>query len=257
MHSVTILGELKLFAQSIVYWVFAFVASSLFYFLVGPSTVTVFGKNIPIPVFTGDSFAVHFFKMMQSDFVPSEVTLIVMTPLSGFITQVEIALVLAFITVSPYFLYRFMQYLSPALFAHERKGVSQALVLSSALFIAGCVFAYVYLIPLTFELMYPFTTALGVTPLFSLDAFMAWIVGIMLATGVIFLLPIFMALLSFLGVVAPDFWRRKRRHALVSLLVFSAVITPDQTGITMVLLFVPLVLLYITGTFLARRAARS
>jgi len=189
--------------------------------------------------------------------MPSGVEIIVTNPMSGFIAQLQVAMTLAFISVLPLFLYKIMRYLSPALFEHEKKAISRSLILCTLLFIFGCLFAYYYLIPLTFIFMYPFTTALEVTPFFALDVFMSWVLGILLTTGITFLFPVFMIVLSFLGIVGPDFWRNKWRHALLLLLVFSAVITPDQTGVTMGLLFIPLALLYSVGSTLASRSIRS
>lgn len=253
----TFFEELKIFVKGILHWTYAFIGFSLFFFIFGLHTVTIYGRNLMLPIFSEDSFAVQFFKIIQHDFMPSGVTIIVTNPMSGFITQLEIAMTLAFISIFPLFLYKIMKYLSPALFEHEKRMIFKALILSSTLFMLGCLFAYYYMIPLTFKFMYPFTTALDVTPFFSLDAFMSWVIGILLATGLTFLLPIFMVILSFLRIVSPNFWRSKWRHALVCLLIFSAVITPDQTGITMIILFIPLIALYITGAMLAKRFLRN
>lgn len=253
----TLLEELTLFAKSILHWLYAFIGFSLFFFSFGLHTVALYGRSFMLPVFSADSFAVQLFKIMQHDFMPPGVALIVTNPMSGFITQVEIALILAFIVLFPLFLYKVMKYLSPALFEHEKKAISKSLVLSSALFIGGCLFAYFYMIPLTFKFMYPFTMALEVTPYFALDAFMSWVIGILFATGITFLLPVFMVVLSYVGIVSPEYWKSKWHYAFVFLLIFSAVITPDQTGITMFLLFVPLVVLYIAGALLAGKAVRN
>jgi len=249
----TLLEELKLFAKSMLHWLYAFIGLSLFFFGLGLHTVTVYGRSFLLPVFSEDSFAVQLFKIMQHDFMPSGVTLIVTNPMSAFIVQLEIAMTLAFVAVSPLLLYKITKYISPALFEHEKKAATKALVLSSALFISGCLFAYYYMIPLTFKFMYPFTTALEVTPFFTLDAFMSWVIGILLATGITFLLPVFMIALSYVGIISPNYWRSKWRQAFVFLLIFCAIITPDQTGITMILLFIPLVVLYIGGALLANK----
>jgi len=251
----TLLEELSLFAKSMLHWVYAFTGFTIFFFGLGLHAVTFYGRSVLLPVFSEDSFAVQLFKLMQHDFMPSGVTLIVTNPMSAFVVQVEIAMTLAFVVVSPLLLYKITKYISPALFEHEKKAAAKALVLSSALFILGCLFAYSTMIPLTFKFMYPFTTALEVTPFFTLDAFMSWVIGILLATGITFLLPVFMVALSYVGIVNPDFWKSKWRHAFVFLLVFCAIITPDQTGITMILLFVPLIVLYIAGAWLAHRVA--
>jgi sec-independent protein translocase protein TatC len=253
---VTLLEELTLFAKSLLHWLYAFIGSTLFFFAFGLHAVTLYGRNFILPVFSEDSFSVQLFKIMQHDFMPTGVTLIVTNPMSAFIVQLEIALTLAFVVVSPLLLYKITKYISPALFEHEKKAIFKALTLSSALFISGCLFAYYYMIPLTFKFMYPFTIALEVTPFFTLDAFMSWVIGILLATGITFLLPVFMVALSYVGIVSPEYWKSKWRYAFVFLLIFSAVITPDQTGITMLLLFIPLVALYIAGALLAGRVVR-
>jgi sec-independent protein translocase protein TatC len=249
----TFLEELSIFLKAILHWIYAFIGFSIFFFVIGPVCTTIYGKSIIVPMFTDKSFAVYAFKSLQKSFVPDGVSLIVTNPMSGFVVQLEIAIVLAFIFLFPFFLYKVMQYLSPALFEHEKKIILKALALSSGLFFAGCLFAYLYMIPLTFKLMYPFTIVLGVEPFFSLDSFMSWVICILLATGITFLLPVFMFVLSFLKIINHGFWKKRWRLSFFSLLVFSAVITPDQTGVTMILLFAPLAVLYVVGVILTNR----
>jgi sec-independent protein translocase protein TatC len=247
------LEEFRIFIKAILHWIFALIGFSLFFFLFGPVQITVFGIKFILPLFTENSFSVWIFKAVQRSFIPSGVHVIVTNPMSGFIAQLEIAIILAFVFLFPLFLYEIIKYLSPALLEHEKKVFLKSIAFSTILFISGCFFAYYYMIPLTFKFMYPFTTSLGVEPFFSLDAFMSWITCIFVATGTTFLIPVFMILLSFLRIVSPEFWKSKWRTAFLFLLVFSAIITPDQTGITMVLLFVPLVALYLFGIVLTGR----
>jgi sec-independent protein translocase protein TatC len=109
------------------------------------------------------------------------------------------------------------------------------------------------LIPATFKILYPFATNIGATPFFSLEEFMSSVFSLMVITGIMFLLPIFMVLLSFLGIVKPDFWISKLRFAALFFLIFTAIITPDGTGITMLILFFPLIGLYLIGCLLTGR----
>ena len=206
-----------------------------------------------LPTPNSVSFSVQVFKMMQHDFLPEGVLVIVTDPFGGFLAQLEIAMILAFIFTFPLFIYQIIRYISPALFKHEKTAILKSVTLSSALFLLGNIFAYFYMIPLTFRFMYPFTTSLGVTPFFLLDIFISWAICSLIATGVIFLIPVFMVVLSYLGLVSPDFWKNKWQQAFLLLLIFSALITPDQTGFTMVLLFVPLAFLYIFGLILTRK----
>jgi len=101
--------------------------------------------------------------------------------------------------------------------------------------------------------LYPFATTLGAVPFFGIDEFIYYVFGLMVAVGVMFLLPIFMVLLSYIGLVEPAFWKSKWRYALLFFLVLSAIITPDGTGVTMIMLFLPLVALYLFGYFFANK----
>jgi sec-independent protein translocase protein TatC len=249
----TLLQELKIFLKNIVSWGYSLIGFSVFFSLFGLHKVAIHGWNFILPTFSGDSFSVQVFKKLEREFVPSGVQLIVTNPWSGFIAQLKIVVILAFIITFPYFLYKIIKYLSPALFIDEKRTVLRSVIMFSLLFLLGCIFAYFFMIPLTFKLMYPFASSLGVITFFSLDAFMSWVIAILITTGTIFLLPVFMLVLSFLGIVSSDFWKRKWRSAFLFLLIFSAIITPDQTGVTMIILFVPLAVLYWVGSLLANR----
>lgn len=249
----TLLQELKIFLKNILHWIYYFVGFSIFFSLFGLNKTVIYGRSFILPVLSKNSFSVQAFKIIERDFLPSGVQLIVTNPWSGFIAQLEVTIILAFIVTFPFLLYKIMKWSSPALFKHEKKVVFRSVIMFTVLFMLGCLFAYYFMIPLTFKFMYPFATSLGVITFFALDAFMSWVIAILITTGVIFLLPIFMLVLSSLGIVSPDFWRKQWRLAFLSLLIFSAIITPDQTGVTMILLFAPLAVLYLGGSALAGR----
>lgn len=249
----TLLQELKIFIKSIAPWIYSLIAFSIFFSLFGLHKTVIYGKSLILPTLSQESFSVQAFKMIERDFVPAGVQLIVTNPWSGFIVQLELVVVLALIATFPFLMYKIMRYSAPAFFQHERKAILKAVTMFTALFIIGGLFAYYFMIPLTFKFMYPFAASLGVVTFFSLDAFISWTISILVTTGVLFLLPIFMLVLSSLRIVNPDFWRKNRKFALLYLLIFSAVITPDRTGVTMVLLFAPLSVLYLGGSALAGR----
>lgn len=249
--------ELKELIKSILSWLCLLVGFAFFLFLFGLKEVEVLGRNIFLPVPTLYSFSSQVFAIIRQDLLPPGVELIVTNPLSAFLAQVTLSLLLAFILTLPYFLYKIIKYLSPALFEKEKKAVIWILLPSALLFFAGCVFAYFLLIPATFRVLYPFATAIGAVPLFSVPEFITLVFGIMVAVGVMFLLPVFMLFLSRLGVVAPDFWKNNWRYALLILLIFSAIITPDGTGISMAILSTPLVGLYFLGVIVTIKKARK
>ncbi len=245
--------ELKEFTKNITAWIYTMLGFSFFFFLFGPKEVALFGNKLFLPLPTDYSFSVLFFNKIEQDLLPSGVKLIVTNPLDAFLSQVMISILLAFIITLPFFLYRILKYFLPALFEKERRVLILTLLPSVSLFFLGCLFAYFFLIPLTFKTLYPFATIIGAIPFFSIQEFTSLIFGLTIASGVMFLLPVFMVFLCFLGAIKADFWKNNWRYAVLVFLIFSAIITPDGTGITMTMLFFPLAGLYFAGYLLAQK----
>jgi len=74
-----------------------------------------------------------------------------------------------------------------------------------------------------------------------------------LAFGVVFELPVFIYALTRLGVVRAEAWRKHWRGAVLGALVFGMVVTPDNSGITMLIIATPMIGLYFGGAYFARR----
>jgi sec-independent protein translocase protein TatC len=233
--------EFRKLVKGILLWIVFLIGFSFFFFL---------------PIFAGQSLSILAFKMIKYDLLPSGVELIVTNPLSAFLAQLTISLTFAFLVTVPVLIYLIISYISPALYREERRAVMKVIFPSSILFFSGCLFAYFVLIPSTFRLLYPFALSLGASSFFLVDEFIHLIFGFTIITGVLFLLPVFMVLLSFFRLVPPNFWLQNWRYALAFFLIFSAIITPDGTGVTMLLLLIPLVILYILGSMVARRGRR-
>ena len=147
----TILEEVKEFFKGILYWVYFLFGFSFFFFLSG--------------------FSVQVFKRIQFDLLPKDVHLVVTNPMSAFVSQIQLSLLLAFVITFPFFLYQIIKYLTPALFKHEKKLIFQSLLPAVLLFFAGCVFSYFFLIPATFKILYPYAMAIGAVPFFSVNEF--------------------------------------------------------------------------------------
>lgn len=227
------------------------VVVSAFFFCFGLAPVTLYGRTIIIPRPSSQSISVQFFQKMQRDLLPSNVTLVAMTPFSALNTQITVAALLALLCTFPFLVYRFIGYISPALYMNEKRALLTVLVPAIGLFAGGVFFAYRVVIPPTLRALYEYTVESGVTAIFSIDDFITFLVTFMFVTGILFLLPIFMVLLSFLGIISPLFWRTQWRYAMFIVLIFSAILTPDGSGVSMLLLSVPLGGLYAAGAGVA------
>lgn len=231
------LQELKNFIKSILNWIYLLVGLSFLFF------VFPFGKPLSL----------LFFSIIKNDLLPQGVELVVTNPMSAFLSQMIISIVLAFIIVSPLIIYGIIKYLSPALYENEKKTLLKLVIPAAFLFIIGCIFSYFLIIPPTFKILYSFTTAMQAIPFFAVEEFVYSVLGLILAVGVMFLLPIFMGILSWIGLINFDFWKNNWRYAFLVFLIFSAIITPDGTGITMMILTIPMVGLYGVGMIASRK----
>ncbi len=248
-----LLEELKNLKTYLVSWFFTFLILTFFIFAVGISKAEILGFHLYLPVLSENSFGVLFFEMVRDNLVPQGVSLIATSPSSAFVTQTLISILGSFIITFPYLIYKIFQFLSPALYKKEKRKIFKILLPATILFLGGVVFAYLVIIPPTFKVLYSFNTILGVTPFFAVSEFITWTLALMFSTGIMFLLPIFMYILSWIGIIPAHIWFKNWRIALVVFVIISAVVTPDGSGVTMVLLSVPMIILYMFGAILSRK----
>jgi sec-independent protein translocase protein TatC len=243
--------ELEELKKTVLSILLVFLIFMLFFFLIGLKEVTFLGKEILIPFPQLDSFSAGIFKKMQQDLVPQGTRLIVTGPLSAFSVQIFISACLALLTGFPYFLHKIIVYLTPVLSEKERKKVLGAWIPSVCLFLAGCVFSYVFLVPVTLDILYKYPKALEAISFLNIGEFVFFSMGLIIVVGIAFLLPVFMILLSSLGLVSKNFWKKNWRYAIIVFLIFSAIITPDGSGLTMIFLSLPMSGLYVLGFILS------
>lgn len=206
-----------------------------------------FGKHIPFLAFGEPSLATKLLLSAKSFLVPADVPVVALGPVSSFTAPITMAFLVTLLIIFPYALYSLVLFLRPALYQSEKRSLYSMMVPALVLFYLGCTLAYFVIIPKTFAILYSFAVPIGIAPLFALDDFISSVFLITLMVGLAFLLPIVMAILTRLGVVPRGFWLGHWRIAIVCIVIFSAVVTPDGSGVTMVFLSVPMAALYGAG----------
>lgn len=183
---------------------------------------------------------------IQRDLLPDGTPLLALTPLDGFIARAQVAMLMGAVPTVGMLLVELWFFIAPGLYAHERRGFAWFLLSSVVLIGCGAVFAYTILIPFIFAALFAFVPE-GAVQYFAIGETISSVVGLLFVTSLLFLIPVGMALLSGLGLVSPSFWASHARHALLLVLLLSAIITPDGSGVSMVLLAVPVCGLYTLG----------
>lgn len=252
----TIWNEISKFLGTITDWVLLLIVFTLFFFTCNVETVTVFGRVTTLPVPSDISFAADFFTLLVTNVAPVSIPLVVTSPMAAFVVQFKLAFLLAIFFTFPVFLLRLLSYLAPALYQHERRLLYALIAPATLLFFLGGYFAYAYLAPATFTILYTFTAPIGAVPLLGVNEFIGLTLALLLMSGIMFTLPVFMVLLTALRALRASFWWQNFRYAFVFFLIVSAIITPDGSGVSMVLLSLPVSALYGSGALVCTTVER-
>ena len=212
-------------------------------------------------------FAAQVMGRMTDDLAPAGVVLIQTSSVEIVILYMQIALALAVACSMPMILYQFGRFVMPALYPHERRELVRLVVPGLLLFSVGCIFAYTIIVPPILNFLFEYarefaqTSSGTVLVTVSIGQLLEFALTLVLVFGVVFEMPLVMNVLTRIGVVEAKTWLRYWRHAVVAFLIVGGVITPDTSGVTQVLVALPMTALYFTGCalalFSARRAQRA
>ena len=215
---------------------------------------SVFVGLLALPL-EGPSYAVRQFLSAKETLIPDSVPIVALGPVAPFVAPIMMALLIALLITFPFGLWFIFRFLRPALRSGERRTLTHTIVPSLILFYSGCATAYFFIIPRTFSILYSFAEPMGVAPFFALDEFISSVFFLTISVGIAFLLPVVMVVSSRLGFIPQGFWLRHWRGAVFSAIFFSAIVTPDGSGVTMAFLSVPLIVLYGIGAVVSVRRA--
>ena len=207
----------------------------------------IFDRYILAPT-TGDFFMYRWLEQVSGGlFSFSEgfsVQIINIHVASQFFTHISISLSLAFVLTVPYIILELWRFIRPALFDHEVRHVRFAFMGSTLMFYLGCMVAYLLVFPFCFRFLTEYELSAAIQNQIDLSSYIGHFTTLILVMGLVFEMPILAWLLSCLGLVNRSFLRRYKSHAVVVLMVLSAIITPSGDPFTMLLVAVPLYLLY-------------
>ena len=204
-----------------------------------------------------DNIAAQITNHMKDNLVPQDVQLIQTAPGQAFFAQVYIAALVGIVVGMPVIVKEFVGFIKPALKENEIN-VSRSISLPAiGLFAAGCVFSYNLVVPYILEFLYRYGESAGLVTFLNVIDFVTFVLQFLLAFGFSFQLPLVMYATSASGMVDSDFWRKNIRYAIVAIVIFGAVITPDGSGVTMWFIAGPMIALYTAGMIIIERKERQ
>ena len=167
----------------------------------------------------------------------------------AFFTLTKMSLLAAVLLSLPWVLYQAWAFVSPGLYAHERRFVGPLIILSVIFLLVGIGFAYSFVLPVAYKFFFSFAEKTGADVMQDLQRYWDFTLSIFFGFGLAFQVPVVEMLMIKLGMVSVDDLRQARRYVLVGAFVVAAVLTPPDV-LSQFMLAIPLMLLYELGIFL-------
>ena len=204
-----------------------------------------------------NNIAAQITNHMKFNLVPEDVQLIQTAPGQAFFAQVYIAALVGIVVGMPVIIRELVGFIKPALKENEIHISRSISIPAVALFVTGCIFSYTLVIPYILEFLYRYGESAGLITFLNVIDFVSFVLQFLLAFGLSFQLPLIMYAVTASGMVDTKFWRKNIRYAIIIIVIFGAVITPDGSGVTMWFIGGPMIALYLAGMIFVERKERQ
>jgi sec-independent protein translocase protein TatC len=168
---------------------------------------------------------------------------------SAFDMRIQISLTIGLVIASPVWLFQIWAFLVPGLTRREVRYGLGFILTAIPLFLAGCAAGW-FVFPHIVELMSSFGVE-GSTNVFTAKTYYDFVLKLVIVVGVAFVLPVFLVLLNFVGVLPGMTILKSWRIAIMAIVLFTAIATPAADVVTMFLLAIPMVILFFAATGIA------
>ena len=154
-----------------------------------------------------------------------------LAPADAFVNYMQLSLVGGVVLAAPIIFYQLWAFISPGLYAREKRYIVPFVVCSSSLFLSGVAFAYYVAFPFTFNYFFSLLGQVGgsdtiLTSRPTMEFYLDFATRMLLAFGGVFEMPLFIAFLAMAGIVTPRQLARFWRWAIVASFALGAVVTP-------------------------------
>lgn len=194
---------------------------------------------------------------LSSGLGPFHVNLISTELASQFMVHLSTSLYLALLGASPYLLFELFRFVSPALYASEKRYAVWLVVSMYVLFALGVLMSYYLVFPLSFRFLGTYQVDASVENTITLSSYIGTFTTLTFMLGLLFQLPVVAFGLARLGVLSASFMQHYRRHAFIVILTVAAFITPSVDMFTLALVTLPIYGLYELCIMVVRRVERD
>lgn len=173
-----------------------------------------------------------------------------------FSAHVWTSITAGFVVAFPYVIYEFWKFVSPGMVKNERSTARGFIFISSLLFFMGVTFGYYVVSPLSINFLGTYQVSGEVFNDFDLSSYIGLVRTSVIASGLIFELPIIIYFLTKIGLVTPEILKKYRKMGLIVVLVLSAVITPPDI-VSQIIVAIPILVLYEISILISKVVVRN
>jgi len=188
----------------------------------------------------------HIVEYIQKPLFDSGLKMTQTHPTDAIEFLIKTSMVAGAIIASPFILYQLWLFISPGMYANEKKYVVPFMTTTVGLFLAGAWFGYRWVLPDAIRVL-----VLGFGKNFNhmitIDDYTGFFLAVILGLGVCFELPILMFFLSLFGLVDHKFFLKQWRYAILVIFLIAAFICPLPDPVGMFLFASPMLALYVVG----------
>lgn len=186
--------------------------------------------------------------------LPSGTKLLATGVIAPFMVPLKVTLFISFLLALPFVLWQAWAFVAPGLYKHEKRLAGPIIVSSVIMFMLGIAYCYFVVFGFVFKFIAGFAPeSVNVAP--DIEAYFSFVLGMFLAFGITFEVPIIVVLLARFGIASVARLRQVRPYVIVGAFVLAAVFTPPDV-LSQLLLAIPLCLLYEAGILCARFVER-
>jgi len=195
-------------------------------------------------------FSTQIYGFIQKPLNDLHLDLNYMHPLDPLNLKIKVALVGGAILASPFILYQVWLFISPSMYANEKKYVFPFMSATVGLFLCGAWFGYRYVFENAIRVLV-FGFGKNFHPILTIDEYTGFFLSIILGLGICFELPILIFFLALFGIVDAKFLLRHFRYAVLVIFIVAAIICPMPDPFSMCLFASPMLALYFLGVGVA------
>ena len=187
---------------------------------------------------------------IQKPLVDIGLTMTMTHPTDAINLFIKASFVFGAIFASPFILYEVWLFISPGMYAHEKRYVIPFMSATVFLFLSGAWFGYRWVLPGAMVVLVQ-DFGKNFTHMITIEDYTGFFLAVILGLGLTFELPILIFFLSLFGIVDAKFLLKHIRYAILAIFLLAACICPTPDPIGMVLFATPMLVLYMLGVGVA------